>query len=83
MRLFSGRPEAGDVEAVVEVRSEVVHPTDGEEDVEPELKYINVSGLSLVAWWRACACLENLEVAALEPAEDTRHYTFAFALAVL
>lgn len=37
MRLFGGRPEAGDVEPVVEVRAEVVHPADGEEDVHSEL----------------------------------------------
>lgn len=37
VRLFGGGPEARDVEAVVEVRAEVVHPADGEEDVDSEL----------------------------------------------
>lgn len=31
------RPEVGDAESFFEVGSEVVHVTDGEEDVEPEL----------------------------------------------
>lgn len=37
VRLFGAGPEAGDVEAVVEVRAEVVHPADGEDDIYAEL----------------------------------------------
>ena len=42
VRLFRGRPEALDVKAVVEVRAEVVHPADGEEDVHAELEDMSV-----------------------------------------
>lgn len=42
VRLLGSRPEVPDVKAVVEVRAEVVHPTDGEEDVHAELEYRRV-----------------------------------------
>lgn len=38
VRLFGRGPEAGNVETVVEVRAEVIHPANGEEDVHPELR---------------------------------------------
>lgn len=37
MRLLRGRPEPGHVESIVEVRAEIVHPADREEDVCAEL----------------------------------------------
>lgn len=36
--LFRGGPEAGHAETVVEIRSEVIHPADGEDDVHAELE---------------------------------------------
>lgn len=47
VRLFGAGPEAGDVKAVVEVRSEVVHPADGEDDIHAELWEVEVSYRSL------------------------------------
>lgn len=38
MRLFRRRPESGNVESVIEVCTEVVHPTYREEDVCAELE---------------------------------------------
>lgn len=42
MRLLGGGPEAGDAEAVIEIRAEVIHPSDGEDDVHAELDGIRL-----------------------------------------
>lgn len=52
MGLALFRPEVGDAESFFEVGSEVVHVTDGEEDVEPELEDLEVGASH---GWRVCA----------------------------
>ena len=52
VRLFGAGPEARDVKAVVEVRSEVVHPADGEDDIHAELWEVEVSYRSLPKQFR-------------------------------
>lgn len=45
VRLFGRGPETLGGETVVEVRAKVIHPSDGEENIHPELRIVLV-GLS-------------------------------------
>lgn len=69
MRLFGRGPEAGNVEAVVEVRAEVIHPADGEEDVHSELwRSVSQYGLGCgrkILRVRGNSYLEHFEVTPL------------------